>query len=301
MLSARRLKFLSLALLMSGGTVVLTQQWLQGAVRQAAAEARAKAAPAAQAPATRVLVAATELPAGALLKPENLRWQSWPADAPVQDYFTQSSARIDDLAGAVIRNGVAAGEPLNVHRVVKLGDRSFLAAVLQPGYRAVTVNVNAAAGVAGFAMPGDHVDLILSRPLDGSGNQRRFVSETVLKDIRVVAVDQRGLDGKKDVLVPQTATLEVTPKGAEVIAVAAELGKLSLSLRSLGAADAPVSEARVVTRTLDHDATQSAVARAAAPARPAPKPRATPAGGVQVFRGTETFTVGAASTPGVTP
>jgi pilus assembly protein CpaB len=274
LLSARRLKFLSLALLMSGATVVLTQQWLAGAVRKAQADARASA-PSAVAPARHVLVAKGPIPAGTILKPEQLRWQSWPADTPTGAYLTEASTRIDQLNGAVVRTALAAGEPLSASRVAYPGDRSFLAAVLRPGYRAVTVNVSPASGVAGFVLPGDHVDLILSRTLDQAAGQKHFVSETVLTDVRVVGMDQRASDvndPKKDVIVPQTATLEVTPKGAEVIAVVSELGRLSLSLRSLAAPETPAVEARVVTRTSDHEAIQApvAAARAAAPRQTAP-------------------------------
>lgn len=288
MLSARRLKFLSLALLMSGATVVLTQQWLAGAVRKAQADARASA-PAAVAPTRHVLVARAPIPAGTILKPEQLRWQSWPADTPTGAYLTEASTRIDQLNGAVVRTALAAGEPLSPSRVAYPGDRSFLAAVLRPGYRAVTVNVSAASGVAGFVLPGDHVDLILSRTLDQGAGQKRFVSETVLTDLRVVGMDQRASDvndPKKDVIVPQTATLEVTPKGAEVIAVVGELGRLSLSLRSLAAPETPAVESRVVTRTSDRDAVQ-APATASRAAAPRPPARAVPrTDTVEVVRGT---------------
>jgi pilus assembly protein CpaB len=272
---------------MSGATVVLTQQWLAGAVRKAQADARASA-PAAVVPTRHVLVAKTPLPAGTILKAEQLRWQAWPADTPTGAYLTEANTRMDQLNGAVVRSSLQAGEPLSASRVAYPGDRSFLAAVLRPGYRAVTVNVSAASGVAGFVLPGDHVDLILSRTLDQNLGEKRFVSETLLTDIRVVGMDQRASDQndpKKDVVVPQTATLEVTPKGAEVIAVASELGRLSLSLRSLAAPETPAVESRVVTRTSDREAIQApvAAARAAAPRRAAP---AAPRGDtVEVVRG----------------
>lgn len=288
MIAARRLKLLSLALLLSGGTVVLTQQWLKTAVNEATAEARAASAAAPAAAAVRVLVAQTELPTGAVLKAGDLRWQAWPAEAPTAGYLTSANTRIEDLTGSVLRSAVDAGEPLTAHRVVRPGERSVLAAVLRPGYRAVTVNVSASTGVAGFIQPGDHVDLLLSRAVDPSSGQPRYVSETVLTDLRVLAVDQRAATDKRETIVPQTATLEVTPKAAEVIAVASELGKLSLSLRSLGAGD--VAETRVVTRTWDRDATQSGAPispstpapRAARRAEAAPRPA-----GVEVIRGSQ--------------
>jgi pilus assembly protein CpaB len=172
--------------------------------------------------------------------------------------------------------------------------------VLRPGYRAVTVNVSASTGVGGFVMPGDHVDLVLSRSIEPNGagtGQKRVIGETVLSDVRVVGVDQRSYDGKKDVVVPQTATLEVTPKGAEVIAVVGELGKLSLSLRSLAASDTPIAEQRLVTRTVDSEAIGAPRIARATP-RP-PGPPAAPKAAVDpnlarvlITRGADSTTVG---------
>lgn len=294
MLTARRVKFLSLALLLSGGTVVLTQQWLHGAVEKATQEARARTGPVAPVSAKRVLVANAAVPAGTILKPEHMRWQAWPADASTAGYLTEGETQMAKVVGAVARSGLDAGAPLTAQGIAYPGDRSFLAAVLRPGYRAVTVNVTAATGVGGFVLPGDHVDLVLSRALDEGGSAaKRFVGETVLTDVRVVGMDQRSYDAKKDVVVPQTATLEVTPKGAEVVAVVAELGKLSLSLRSLAAPEAPLDESRRVTRTSDHEATGAGAARAPRAARRPVTAAADPnMARVQIVRGAETLTVG---------
>lgn len=301
MLTANRLKLLGLALLLSGGTVVVTQQWLQGAVEKAAQEARTHAPAIAPAAGKRVLVANAALPAGAIIRAEDLRWQAWPAEAPLDGYLTESNTQMAKVAGAVVRTGLSPGEPLSPDRIAFVGDRSFLAAVLRPGYRAVTVSVSAATGVAGFVLPGDHVDLVLSRTLETGGAAKRVVAETVLRDVRVVGVDQKSYDGKKDVVVPQTATLEVTPKGAEVIAVVSEMGKLSLSLRSLAADEAPLTEPRLVTRTSDAEAV-GAPAQRAAP-RPQRAPVARPAepdlgARVQVVRGSQVLTVGVPSERG---
>jgi pilus assembly protein CpaB len=302
LLSIRRLKFLSLALLMSGGTVVLTQQWMHQTVRKANLEAASKAQPA-PAAAVQVAVAAAPLAAGTILKPGQVRWQAWPAGATTAGYMTQASTRLDQLNGAVVRTAVDAGEPLTAARVVQPADRGFLAAVLRPGYRAVTVNVTAATGVAGFVMPGDHVDLILSRALPAAGAERRFVSETVLQDVRVLAMDQRGGqaatgDPKKDVVVPQTATLEVTPKGAEIVAVTTQLGPLALALRSLAEPQTPAPLERTVTHTTDAEATGAPARAAAPPARAAP--RAARPAAVEVVRGVQSSFV-TASAPGAAP
>ena len=234
----RRLILLAIALLLSGGVFFLAQQWLQGQLKSHGLAAVGGSG--AAVPAVKVLVAKSDLAAGTLLTADSVRWQVWPADDPAAAYVTDARGRIQDYVGAVARTRLAAGEPLTSGKVVKPGDRGFLAAVLTPGDRAVTINVGPSTGMAGFVTPGDRVDVILTltvQPTDKTGPSRH-VSETVLSDLRVVGVDQTLSDekkaDKKDIVAPKTATLEVTPKQAEIVAVAADLGVLSLSLRSLG-------------------------------------------------------------------
>jgi pilus assembly protein CpaB len=120
--------------------------------------------------------------------------------------------------------------------LMRPGDRGFLAAVLGPGMRAISVPVTATSGVAGLVFPGDRVDLILSHQvkdeLDPAGPPKT-TSETVLTDIRVLAIDQTVTDQDNKPVLAKTVTFEVTPKQVEVIGVASSLGSLSLSLRSL--------------------------------------------------------------------
>lgn len=289
LIAARRPLFLGAALLTSGATALVAQHWLQSQVRHAQVSARAQTA---SAPATQVLVAAQPLPAGTILAPKQLRWQAWPAGAAAS-YFTSGAITAEQLKGAVVRTDLAPGEPLNAARVVQPGDRSFLAAVLKPGFRAITINVAANTGVAGFVVPGDHVDLILSRAVEAGGAGRRFVSETLLSDVRVVGMDQRASNEKKDVVAPQTATLEVTPKQAEAVALASDLGRLTLSLRSL-ADPAPGSAAPA-----NGDWTWSPGPSASPPVSPPHRERragrgVAPAAGVVVVRGVEVSASGAA-------
>ena len=127
--------------------------------------------------------------------------------------------------------------------MVKPGDRGFLAVVLKPGFRAVTINVTPSSGLAGLVFPGDRIDLVATFhvPDENKNNNgmARYASETVIGDLRVLAVDQRIDDQTKgtDIVVAKTATLEVTPKQAEMLAIVSELGKFSLSLRSLAQGD----------------------------------------------------------------
>ena len=174
-----------------------------------------------------------------------------------------------DFIGAVVRAAIAAGQPVSEARVVHAGDRGFLAAVLTPGRRAVSVPVNATTGISGFVFPGDWVDVVLTvrmRSKDENGqSETRFFSETLLTDIRVLAIDQKVENEDGTVTVAKTATLEVEPKQAEIVAISLEMGSLSLSLHSLASrpdavgrlagesgADAEVSEARR-SYTLDED------------------------------------------------
>ena len=169
------------------------------------------------------------------MRPENLRWQTWPADDIAAAYIVEGKGKVEDFVGAVVRSASSDGEPVTDGRIVRPGDRGFMAAVLTPGYRAVTVTVTVSSGLAGFVFPGDRVDLLLTLAVPGEtdGKLQRHASETLLTNLRVLAVDQRADDQSKEVVVAKTATLEVTPKQAETIAVATELGNLSLSLRSL--------------------------------------------------------------------
>ncbi len=263
-MSPRRIIFVVIALLASGATIFIARAWLS-AERHAKVEA---AAPPPAKPATMILVARGELHSGQFVRPENLRWQAWPDDAVSQSYIVSGQHHLEDYVGAVVRNAIGDGEPITESRVVRPGDRGFLAAVLTPGFRAVTVPVTPSSGLAGFVFPGDHVDVILSFVLvdanvpasdRGDPAHQHHTGETVLTDVRVLALDQRADDQSKEVAVAKTATLEVTPKQAEAVAVVQEMGKLSLSLRSLGQDEAEATGETANNRlsyTFDSDATQ---------------------------------------------
>jgi pilus assembly protein CpaB len=233
----RRLASFAVAVTISCATVFFVQHWLHNALASRPAESVADV-PVAR-PTTHVLVAKGELPAGTILKAENLRWQEWPQDAVDDAYLIQDKAKLEDFVGAVVRTRLSSGEPITATRVAHTSDRGFMSAVLSPGMRAVTVNVNASTGMAGLVSPGDHVDLLLTMTVQSGEKDvpARHMSETVLTNLRVLAMDQRVTEETKDLSPPKTATLEVSPKQAELVAVATELGLLSLSLRSLGGDD----------------------------------------------------------------
>ena len=188
----------------------------------------------------RVLVAASDLPAGLLIQPDHLEWRDWP-EASTDGYILEGGGRPrEEFTGAVVRQGVHAGEPVTDARLAKPGDRGFLAAVLNPDMRAVSVPVTAITGIAGFIFPGDHVDVILSHSFtreEDPERKERKAAETVLVDVRVLAIDQRTSDQENKPETAKIVTLEVTPKQAEMLPLVVDLGQLSLSLRSLARQD----------------------------------------------------------------
>lgn len=191
-----------------------------------------------------VLVATKPLPVGTILGPDAVRFQPWPKDLVDGAYYIKGQANADPskLQGTVVRSDITAGQPITQGSLVSPQDRGFLAAALTPGMRAVTVPVGGATAVAGFVFPGDRVDIVLTQDVQGGGNggdsQPLRASETIIRNIRVLATDQRydnqpTAEGKSDVHNFSMVTVEATPKMAEKIAVSQKLGALSLSLRPL--------------------------------------------------------------------
>jgi pilus assembly protein CpaB len=187
-----------------------------------------------------VLVATRALPVGTILDATALKFQPWPKELVDNAYYIKGqNADMKSLVGTVVRNPVTAGQPVTQGALVKPGDRGFLAAALGPGMRAVTVPVSPNTAVAGFIFPGDRVDLVLTQTVAGGGDGPPLkVSETVVRNLRVLATDQRtdntaNEEGKTEVRIFQNVTVEATPKIAEQIAVSQTIGTLSLSLRSI--------------------------------------------------------------------
>ena len=182
-----------------------------------------------------ILVAKSDLERGQVIGEGDVGWQLWPADA-ANPSFVKKSDRPDadkQFVGAIVRIPVATGEPIRDPSVVFQKGSGFLAAVLPQGMRAVSVEVSPENGAGGFILPDDHVDIILTKH-DRTGNNDRISSEAILRNVRVLAVDQSVEEkaGQK-VVVGRTATLELTPDQAEVLQQARQSGTLSLSLRAL--------------------------------------------------------------------
>jgi pilus assembly protein CpaB len=201
---------------------------------------KAAAAPVAVPMGPKVLVATRALPVGTIITAESIRYQPWPKELIEEAYFKEGGegASTENLVGTVVRNAVTAGQPITQGSLVKPGDRGFLAAALGPGMRAVTVPVSALTGVAGFVFPGDRVDLVLTQNVNANSGPPLKVSETIIRNLRVLATDQRSqpsVDENGNTIVSQykLVTLEATPRIAEKITVAQSIGTISLSLRAL--------------------------------------------------------------------
>jgi len=222
------------ALMVAAVTAIMAKNMFAGAGAQQAAAAPVVP----QGP--KVLVAKKALPVGTIIDPTMIDFATWPKDAVQPAYYQQGQPDADPakLFGTVVRYPIAAGQPLTHGGLVGPQDRGFLAAALGPGMRAVTVPVTASTGLAGFVFPGDHVDLVLTQNVqNGGAGEPLKVSETIVRNIRVLATDQRYTDkdedGKQVVKEARNVTIEVTPRIAEKIAVAQSIGTLSLSLRSI--------------------------------------------------------------------
>lgn len=239
-----RLAFFALTFLglLGFGAVV----WLSTHVPNSSGEMQAATAQVA------ILTAATPVRAGSLLKPEDFSSKEV-SRTDIGDGASLDTAQARyGLIGSMARRNLAIGDVLKISDVIRPGDRGFLSAVLDPGMRAVSVGVDAISGAAGLIWPGDRIDIILTQALTDPAVPvgRRIAAETVLSDVRVIAIDQQivqaaALDnspGKS-----RTVTLEVTSVQAERIVVATRIGRLSLVVRSaehrqaIGAVTAPAT------------------------------------------------------------
>ena len=222
------------ALVIAVITAVMAKSMFTGASANAA-----QAAPAVPM-GPKVLVARKALPVGTIIDAESLAYQAWPQELVQGAYYTEGSpdANVSKMIGTVVRHAVTAGQPITKGALVGPNDRGFLAAALGPGMRAVTVPVSVTSGVAGFIFPGDRVDMVLTQTVAGGGEGEPLkVSETIIRNLRVLATDQRidskDAEGKTEVKTFATVTFEATPRISEKIAVAQSMGTLSLALRSI--------------------------------------------------------------------
>ena len=233
-MDVKKIALLIGALVIAAVTAVMAKNMFTGS-----STAQAQAAPAVPV-GPKILVAKKALAVGTIIDAESFAFQTWPQELVQGAYFTEGAPDADPkkLLGTVVRYAVTAGQPITKGSLVGPEDRGFLAAALGPGMRAVTVPVSTTSGVAGFVFPGDRVDIVLTQDVAGGGDGPPLkVSETIIRNARVLATDQRidskDADGKTEVKTFSSVTLEVTPKIAEKVAVAQSVGTISLVLRSI--------------------------------------------------------------------
>ena len=191
-------------------------------------------------PTAQVLVAAVALSAGTLIQPGEIGAQPVVKNIVPKDAILDTPAGRSSLIGAMVRHTISPGTPINISNVIRPGDHGFLAAVLKPGKRAITIGVDAISDSAGLIWPGDHVDVVLTQSLNApqlpAGHQ--LAAEIVLSDVQVIATGQRIVQGGDQATPGQqntqatTVTLEVSSIQAEHLAIAEKLGPLSLLVHS---------------------------------------------------------------------
>lgn len=227
-MSVRNIILVLVAVAITAGTGLVARSWINSQRNEPVIAA-------APPPDTKtyVLVADKAMPTGDFIKENRLTWQSWPDEKLHPSYLIRNKVDLKDLVGSVVRRPIAAGEPVTTGRIIKPGSRGFLAAVLRPGYRAVSLRVNATSSISGLVFPGDRVDIILTHNVSAGR-----VSETILTNVRILAIDQLTNDQAQAPKIGKHATFEVTPKQAEMVTVLSDMGRLSLSLRSLATDEA---------------------------------------------------------------
>jgi pilus assembly protein CpaB len=196
-------------------------------------------APVAQLETTDVLIANADIGLGNTVSAQDLRWQVWPTAAAGSSFVRKSERpdAINELVGSIARAPFFSGEPIREAKLIKAKGSGYMAAILPSGMRAISVDIVPETGASGFILPNDHVDVILTRrdrAAEKAAGVEVITSETVLVNVRVLAIGQaveekngqRVVDGKQ-------ATLELTPRQAETLALSRQLGTITLALRSL--------------------------------------------------------------------
>ena len=228
-------------------------------------------------PMTKVIVAAHDLAVGSRLVQADLSWQDWPADAVNPSFITNGKTEspldknagaavvtqtgriataavsavsgghgpMDGLIGAIVRTPILANEPVTNAKLVRGGAGGFMSVVLSPGKRAIAIPITSSNAAAGFILPGDRVDIMQAMRIEGGGVQGGFVAQTLLQNIKVLAIDQSAAPPKANgqTQLGSTATLEVTPQEAEILAMAKARGDVTMTLRSYADVNAATDNA----------------------------------------------------------
>ncbi len=221
----RALWMLGLALLLAGAAVFLARNWLEGQIQEAANVEQQQQ----QIPTTTVVVAAAKLDFGSNILREHLREVDWPPGSVPQGAFHKIDEIIPEGETRVALRSIEINEPILPSKVSGLGGRASLSTLIAKGMRATTIRVNDVNGVAGFVLPGDRVDILLTR----ERSKEDLITDILLQNVRVLGIDQDANDNRDQPAVVKAVTLEVTTEQAQKLTLAQRLGVLSLALRNI--------------------------------------------------------------------
>lgn len=225
---------LFLALVLGGVAVLLARAWLERA------EPNVVAAQQPTLSLTKVVVARTTLFFGHRINAEQVREVNWPADSVPVGAFTS----VDELIGGeeprTVLRTIEANEPILAGKISGAGEKATLSAIISEEMRAMTIRVNDVVGVAGFIVPGDRVDVLLTRDEEGGKNKNQ-ITDILLQNIKVLGIDQLANDNQEKPVVVQAVTLEVTPEQSQKLTLASQVGSLTLALRNVLDAEAEIA------------------------------------------------------------
>lgn len=202
---------------------------------------------------TDVLIAKSNIALGQVVQDDVLQWQAWPLQSAGAGFIkrTERPEAINQIRGMIARSPFVAGEPIREQKLVSSTGSGFMAAILPSGMRAVATEIAVETAAGGFVLPNDRVDVILTTGVK-KGENTTWTSRTVVEDVRVLAVDQtiEDKDNQKSV-VGRTATIEVTPEQAEILANGRQAGRLTLALRSMVDVNQPRNDGPMSNRNIN--------------------------------------------------
>lgn len=281
-MKANTLIMLTLAVVFGVVAVFLTNIWIGGQQPTSAAGAGSNIVAE-----DTVVVAAMPLSFGDKLTLENLREIPWPAASLPTGAFRTREALLNSKEGArQVITSVGPNEPVLEWKITGPGQRATLSAVLDEGMKAISIRVNDVLGVAGFVLPGDRVDILLTRTKDNQGNP--YV-DVLLQNVKVLAIDQSADDRKEGAAVVKAVTLEVATLDAQKLTLAADVGQLSLALREAASNAGEVTQ-RISIKDLvagDPEISGDETGSVLAPVAPIVKPAIRIGAQVGVTRGVE--------------
>ena len=227
---------LVLAAVLAGGAVWLAKDWLESQIRPVAAKESTM-------PLTKVVVARVKLSFGNRLQRQHLSEVDWLAGNVPPGSFKSIDKLLEGEQDRVVLRAIEPGEPVLAAKITGPGGRAILSTLIAKDMRAVTIRVNDVHGVAGFIMPNDHVDVLLTR--NENNKKEDPITTILLQNVKVLGVDQDAAEDKEKPSVAKAVTLEVTPKQSQKLALASRVGSISLTLRNQ--ANAVAARHRTIT------------------------------------------------------